>query len=137
MKIKEKRTSEFSVDISKYADELKKHIDKKCKKETSASREGLCVKVSRWVKDFLDARGVDSVILEGDVVLAPHHSLEHRINLANFGDSVWVIDFTSSQIPALKGKEPIFERLPNNRKAVEKFLHETYNWWIPPNKESE
>lgn len=120
--------------VEAYLDELNLFLSKELETTDSETRESLCNIVTEHVKSFFDAKGINNVIVEGEIELNPNDYLIHRVNLVYENNDVWVIDLTSKQIPDLKDKNFITQKLPNNKEGIKKYLHETYNWYF---KESE
>lgn len=132
MKFETPKHRESVVDLSQYFEELKTHINSLFPVCNSETRKDLCELVAESVKRFLDNRGIGSVIIEGEIQLADLDYLVHRVNVATLGDNVWIIDFTSKQIPKLRNEDWIFQKLPNHRHVMEEFLREKYDWWFKP-----
>jgi hypothetical protein len=116
--------------VEAYLDELNLFLSKELETTDSETRESLCNIVTEHVKSFFDAKGIDNVILEGDIELNPNDYLIHRVNLVYENNDVWVIDLTSKQIPCLKDKNYVVQKLSNTQDNIKKFLKETYNWYL-------
>ena len=130
MKFDTFKHNESVDDLNQYFEELKTYVNSRFPVCDAETRKDLCELVSRFVKDFLDGRNINSVIIEGEIRLANQEYLAHSINLVLLGKNAWVIDFTSKQIPKLRNKDWIFQKLPNKRLVIEDFLKEKYDWWF-------
>ncbi|MEK7451779.1 MAG: hypothetical protein AAB664_00400 [Patescibacteria group bacterium] len=83
---------------------------------------------------FLDARlkaaGLPARILAGDVVVAPHQSLEHHVNWIQAPEEWVIVDSTADQIPKQNGKRMFVRIVEPNIEALKKMLQEEYGWWF-------
>lgn len=70
MKFETPKHREPVVDLSQYFEELKAHINSLFPVSHSETRKDLCELVAESEKRFLDNRGIDSVIVEGEIQLA-------------------------------------------------------------------
>lgn len=96
--------------------------------------EGMCQVVTSFLDRQFKAAGFDTQILEGDVLIAPHHTLEHRVNWIRTPEHWVVIDMTAKQIPRLK-KQPVFIKVvAPNPQALKEMLQTEYGWWFPDEK---
>ncbi len=116
--------------VEAYLEDLNLYVSNELETTDSETRESLCNIVTEHVKSFFDAKGINNVILEGEIELNPNDYLIHRVNLAYENNDVWVIDLTSKQIPSLKDKNYVVQKLSNTQDNIKKFLKETYNWYL-------
>lgn len=59
----------------------------------------LCVIATSSLDKILKSADFNSVILEGEVELEPHHHLSHRVNVVETSQKWVVIDLTANQLP--------------------------------------
>jgi hypothetical protein len=72
--------------------------------------------------------------LEGDLIVAPHHTLEHSVNWVRTPEHWVVIDLTVGQILKQKGRRLFIKVVAPNHEALKQMLQTEYQWWFPDSK---
>jgi len=117
--------------ISRSLGEIEAELIKNGIKELKG--KDLCFNATELLQKKLKEAGFPAKILEGDIIIAPNESLEHRINWIK-GPEEWVIiDLTAEQIPKQKGKRLLVKSSSPNKEALKQILKEEYDWWFPEN----
>ncbi len=93
--------------------------------------QNLCEIASVFLDARLKAAGLPARILAGDVVVAPHQSLEHHVNWIQAPEEWVIVDSTADQIPKQNGKRMFVRIVEPNIEALKKMLQEEYGWWFP------
>lgn len=78
--------------------------------------QNLCVIASSFIDARLKTAGLPARILEGDIVVAPHQSLEHRVNWIQTPEEWVILDLTADQIPKQNGKRMFVKIVQPNQK---------------------
>lgn len=92
--------------------------------------ENLCIIATSLIHKALKDAGFTSKIIEGDVLLAPQHSLEHRINIVEFTKYWVLIDLTVSQLPHHYNEKILIKVLEPDARKLKQPLKEELSWWF-------
>jgi hypothetical protein len=89
----------------------------------------MCNVATEELRAKLRQQGFDSVIVEGEVEIAPHQWLAHRVNVVKLPKEWIVIDLTARQLPWMKGRSWLLEKIAPDETSLKQFLKERYRWW--------
>lgn len=92
-----------------------------------------CIVASSAVAQQLRSGGVDCVILEGELAIAPKSWLQHRVVVVEGTDEWVVIDIAARQVPRLKDFELLVMIMSPSADALQMALQSRYDWWIAAN----
>ncbi len=92
--------------------------------------QNLCQIASAFLDSRLKAAGLPARILEGDIIITPHHSMKHRVNWIQTPEEWVIIDSTADQIPKQKGKRMFVKTVEPNIDALRQMLREEFDWWF-------
>ena len=93
--------------------------------------QNLCEIATELLHKRLKNAGFTAKILEGDLIIAPNDTLEHRVNIIYTSEQWIVIDLTVDQIEKHKDKHILVKVVLPNKEALKAMLKEEYNWWFP------
>jgi hypothetical protein len=117
------------LSVEKHLHDLREFVSAQLGVTTSQERSGDCEIVTALVKEYFDIMGIENKIYGGDIPVGPGDYLSHRINFVFEGESVWVIDLTSKQLPWLSTSDWIIEKINNEPSEVWAFMDRVYPGW--------
>lgn len=92
------------------------------------SVDGLCEIATFALRKSLSEQGLESAIVEGDVLLGSNVYMIHRVNLIKYADSWIIVDLTVGQFAGREGCEALILKCAPNNQSARAALQSVFSW---------